>query len=90
MQVGNIVIALARKEKNQIFLVKKIECKFAFIVDGKRISFFKPKKKNQKHLKIVSKDKFNFTDFDCNDIKINSAIRKFLKVQKERICQEMM
>ena len=46
MKVGNVVLATAGKEKGKIFLVVKLDEKSVFIADGKKISVFKPKKKN--------------------------------------------
>lgn len=37
MEKGNVVLALAGKEKGQIFIVLKVESGRAFIVDGKRL-----------------------------------------------------
>ena len=62
--------------------------KSAFIADGKKISVFKPKKKNFKHIQKVSKQRFLLSDE--KDIKVDAAVRKYLKTQKERICQKKM
>ena len=91
MKTGNVVQATAGKEKGEIFVVVKVEGKFAFIADGKRISLFKPKKKNLKHIQKVSKQSFSESLIaEANDIKIDAEIRKFLKSQKETICQKKM
>ena len=37
MEIGNVVQALAGKEKGEIFIVLKVENNRAFIVDGKRL-----------------------------------------------------
>ncbi len=88
MQVGDIVVATKGKEKNDIFVVVKIEGGFAYIANGKRVSVFKPKKKNEKHIQKVSKQRFLLSDE--KDIKVDAAVRKYLKTQKERICQKKM
>lgn len=88
MQVGDIVLATKGKEKNDIFVVVKIENRFAYIANGKRVSVFKPKKKNEKHIQKVSKQRFLLSDE--KDIKVDAAVRKYLKTQKERICQKKM
>lgn len=91
MKVGNVVLATAGKEKGKIFLVVKLDEKSAFIADGKKISVFKPKKKNLKHIQKVSKCEFSESLItEAKDIKINAEIRKFLKNEKEKICQEKM
>lgn len=90
MQVGDLVIATAGKEKNEIFLVVKVDQQFVYIVDGKRVSVTKPKRKNEKHIQKVSKQRFLLGDDITRDVKYNSAVRKLIKVEKERICQKKM
>lgn len=90
MQVGDLVIATAGKEKNEIFLVVKVDQQFVYIADGKRVSVIKPKRKNEKHIQKVSKQRFLLGDDITRDVKYNSAVRKLIKVEKERICQKKM
>lgn len=90
MQVGEIVIATAGKEKNDIFVVVKIEEGCAYIANGKRVSVLKPKKKNEKHIQKVSKERFLLSETSLKDEKTDAAVRKFLKTEKERICQKKM
>jgi ribosomal protein L14E/L6E/L27E len=45
MRVGNVVKALAGKEKEQLFVIVRIENKYAYISYGKRLKVNKPKKK---------------------------------------------
>ena len=90
MQVGDLVIATAGKEKNEIFLVVKVDQQFVYIEDGKRVSVTKPKRKNEKHIQKVSKQRFLLGDDITRDVKYNSAVRKLIKVEKERICQKKM
>ena len=90
MQVGEVVLCLAGKEKGEIFVVIRTEGNFVFIADGKRLSIFKPKKKNAKHIQKVSKNRFLLGDDAFKDIKTNAAVRKFLKSEKERLCQKKM
>ncbi len=88
MQVGDIVKATKGKAKESFFVVVKIEDGFAYIANGKQVSVFKPKKKNFKHIQKVSKQRFLLSDE--KDIKVDAAVRKYLKTQKERICQKKM
>lgn len=90
MQVGDLVIATAGKEKNNFFLVVKVDEKFVYIADGKRVSVTEPKRKNEKHIQKVSKQRFLLGDDVTRDIKYNAAVRKLIKVEKERICQKKM
>ncbi len=76
---GDVVLATAGKEKNQIFIVLKTDSSYAWLVDGKRLKLTKPKKKSLKHVQKASK-----IGFDCEKLKsgqenVNSSIRNFLK-----------
>jgi ribosomal protein L14E/L6E/L27E len=90
MEKGNLVVATRGKEKNQFFVIMNVEDKFAYIVDGKRLKLTNPKKKSMKHISIASKDKFSVELFKVNNDNVNSAVRKFIKEEKEKTCQKMM
>ena len=91
MKTGNVVQATAGKEKSEIFVVVKVETNAAYIADGKRLSIFHPKKKNLKHIQKISKESFSESLIaEAKDIKVDAEIRKFLKFQKEKICQKKM
>ncbi len=91
MKIGDVVLATAGKEKGDFFVVVDVTEKSVFIADGKRLSIFKPKRKNLKHIKKVVKNCFPESLIaEARDINIDAAIRKFLKSQKEQICQKKM
>lgn len=48
--VGQIVKAKAGRDKNQFFIIKELEGRFAYIVNGKSRKVDKPKKKKLIHL----------------------------------------
>lgn len=50
MQVGTVVISKSGRDKNNLFVVIKIEGQYVYIVDGKIRRLENPKKKNKKHL----------------------------------------
>ena len=78
LKLGDLVISKAGRDKGKIFLVTKVDEKFVFVVDGKLRKVYKPKKKNQKHLKKV------FTD-GLNDL--SERIQKGECVGNKRICR---
>ena len=90
MEKGNLVLALKGKEMNQYFVVMNVENNFAYIIDGKRLKTINPKKKSMKHIQKASKNKFPVELFEVNNDNVNSAVRKFIKEEKEKICQKMM
>lgn len=79
MERGNIVLATAGKEKNQIFVVLKLDKDRAWIVDGKRLKKNNPKKKNLKHIKMFTNSKLDAQILDDENERVNCAIRRFLK-----------
>jgi ribosomal protein L14E/L6E/L27E len=90
MEKGNLVLALKGKEKNQYFVVMNVENNFAYIIDGKRLKTINPKKKSMKHIQKASKNKFPVELFEVKNDNVNSAVRKFIKEEKEKLCQKMM
>ncbi len=76
---GDVVLATAGKEKNQIFVVLKTDNNFAWLVDGKRLKLTKPKKKSLKHVQKASKIGFDVEELKSGQEKVNSSLRKFLK-----------
>ena len=90
MEKGNFVLSTRGKEKNQYFVVMCVKDNFAYIVDGKRLKTANPKKKNLKHIQKASKNKFPEELIDDENERVNAAIRKFIKNEKEILCQKMM
>lgn len=76
---GDVVVATAGKEKNQIFVVLSVDSKFCFLVDGKRLKLTKPKKKSLKHVQKVCKIGFDVEKLKSGQENVNAEIRKFLK-----------
>lgn len=76
---GDIVRAIAGKEKNQIFVVMEIKDNFCWLVDGKRLKLTKPKKKSLKHVQKASKIGFDVEKLKTEQENVNAEIRKFLK-----------
>ena len=84
---GSVVKAVAGKEKNQIFVVKEVDYRYCWIVDGKRLKLNKPKKKSLKHVQKASKLEFSVEKLKSEQENVNAEIRKFLK---ESVCLNKM
>lgn len=82
MEIGNVVQALAGKEKNEIFVVLKVEKDRVFIVDGKRLKKNNPKKKNLKHVRLFTNSKMDAQILADENERVNCAIRKFLNQKR--------
>lgn len=76
---GDVVVATAGKEKNQIFIVLETDEHYCYLVDGKRLKLTKPKKKSLKHVQKASKIGFDAQKLKSGQEKVNAEIRKFLK-----------
>lgn len=82
MKVGNIVQALAGKEKGQIFVVVRLDDKYAYLSNGKRLKKDKPKKKSLKHVKLYDEEALTEESLDEKNEKVNALIRKFLSKKR--------
>lgn len=90
LQKGDVVVATAGKEKNQIYVIASIDDKYCWLVDGDRLKLTKPKKKSLKHVQKALKSGFEEEKLTSGQEKVNAEIRKFLKEKKEFICPNKM
>lgn len=80
---GAVVISIAGREKNQIFLILKTEGNVAYLINGKARPIESPKKKNFKHLQLISKS----SNLDFEKL-TNADVIKFLKdYNKSKDCK---
>lgn len=84
ISIGDVVLATAGKEKNQLLIVKSMDENYCFLVDGKRLKIDKPKKKSLKHIQKASKIPFPKEKLGESE-KVNAEIRKFLKERSEYV-----
>ncbi len=52
--LGDVVLSLKGKDAEEFFTVVAVSGSYVYIADGKRYSKKFPKKKNYKHLKLIS------------------------------------
>ena len=80
---GAIVTSIAGREKNQMFLILKTEGNISYLINGKTRPIESPKKKNFKHLQLVSKT----SDLDMTKL-TNAEVIKYLKdYNKSKDCK---
>ncbi len=82
-KIGNLVIAKAGKEKGQLFVIVNLDDKYAYLSDGKRLKKDKPKRKSFKHIKLYDNETLDEQVLLDNNDRVNSAIRKFIKLKGE-------
>lgn len=90
MDIGNVVLALAGKEKGQIYVIVEKDDKFVYLADGKRLLASKPKKKSYKHVRLFGSEKLTEEEVKDLNPRVNAKIRKFLSEKRseyvERRC----
>lgn len=82
MKIGNVVEALAGKEKGQLFVIVNLDDKYAYLSDGKRLKTFKPKKKSLKHIRLFDSESLSESDVLDKNERVNALIRKFLSKKR--------
>ena len=90
LQTGDVVVATAGKEKNQIFVIASIDDTYCLLVDGDRLKLTKPKKKSLKHVQKALKSGFDVKRLTSGQENVNAEIRKFLKEKRSFICPNKM
>ena len=70
-----VVLAIAGREKGEIFLVVSADSNYAYLVNGTTRTIENPKKKNKKHLHLLCKSVF--TDSEMKELN-DAQVKKFL------------
>ena len=79
------MLANAGKEKGQLFVIVKLDDKYAYLSDGKRLKASKPKKKSFKHIKLFGSESLSESEVLDENERVNALIRKFLsKISNQR------
>lgn len=82
MKIGNVVEALAGKEKGQLFVIVNLDDKYAYLSDGKRLKVVKPKKKSFKHIRLFDSESLSESEVLDKNERVNALIRKFLSKKR--------
>ena len=90
MKIGSVVLVTAGKEKGGLYVVVKLDQKYVYLADGKRLTPFKPKKKSLKHVKVFEANALLEQDVLDTNERVNAKIRKYLNSKKECLCQRKM
>jgi ribosomal protein L14E/L6E/L27E len=61
---GDIVKAIAGREKEELFIIYNIDNNFAYLVNGRSRQIENPKKKNIKHLFLLCRSELSNINFD--------------------------
>lgn len=78
--IGEIVQSTAGRDKNECFIIIKLDNRFVYIANGKERKLAKPKRKNIKHLKTVDKCVMLENVSNKSQSLLDSDLRKILKI----------
>ena len=72
---GAVVLAIAGREKGEIFLILNVDNDNIYIINGQTRTIENPKKKNKKHLHLLCKSEL--TGLNISQL-TDAHVRKFL------------
>lgn len=75
-ETGMLAMSKAGHDKNQIYIISRVEDAYVYLVDGKIRTLDRPKKKKKKHIQIITKT----YDISAMD---DVAIKRLLKSEME-------
>lgn len=76
VEAGMLAKAKAGHDKDAIYVISQVDDTYVYLVDGKKRTFAKPKKKKRKHVQIIC-DKQDVSGM--NDIDIKRRLKLFDK-----------
>ena len=90
INIGDLVVSLAGRDKGKIFLVINVDDKSVFLINGKDRKISKPKRKNKKHIDrvLVAGEKELAIKIQKGEIVGNERIRRQIKAQIEKIQED--
>ena len=78
--VGAVVMAIAGREKGEIFLIVKDEGEYSLLVNGSTRTMDNPKKKNNKHLHLLCKSETTALDMSTlSDAQVKNFLSNYNK-----------
>ena len=63
-------------------MIVRLDDKYAYLSNGKRLKYDKPKKKSLKHVKLYDEEALTEEALSEKDEKVNALIRKFLSKKR--------
>ena len=90
VNVGDLVISIAGRDKGKTFLVISIENEFVYLVDGKTRKVDKPKKKKIKHLKkVFTASLIKYAERIQNGESVgNEKLNRAIKAEQEKLQED--
>ena len=90
IQVGDLVISLAGRDKEKCYVVVEVTNARAKVIDGKLHKTFSPKTKNTKHIKQILTASFIELVEDIKDGKLvsNKKIYKLINATKQKLQED--
>jgi len=79
LDIGQIIYSINGSDSKRYYIVVDINDEYLFIVDGKRRTIEKPKKKKIKHIMIIDEANTRIKEYIKNNKLTNRECRKILK-----------
>ncbi len=77
IEPGMFARSKAGHDKGCLYLIGKTEGEYVYLVDGTRKTLAKPKKKKQKHIQVICRNRENWDPEKIHDDDIKRAIRRY-------------
>ena len=83
-KIGEFAKSKAGHDKDEIFIILRIEKEYVYLVDGKSRTLMKPKKKKMKHIQVINHiDSELHSKLDANLILHDEDIKRAIKCYKQ-------
>ena len=88
--VGDVVISVAGRDKGKAFLIIEVKDNYVYLVNGRTRKVINPKRKKEKHLKMVSVAgaKELAMKITIGEPVSNEKVYKAIKTEKEKIQED--
>lgn len=77
IEAGMFARSKAGHDRGSLYLVYRVDEEYAYLIDGKRKTLQKPKKKNLKHIQIIRRIPEGWDPERISDDDVKRAIRQY-------------
>ncbi len=81
--VGMFATAKAGHDKDKLYVIMREDEEYVYLVDGRIRTMDKPKKKNKKHIQIITKKSPALEQNQWNDLMIKRILKEYQKSKEK-------
>ena len=81
--VGMFSTAKAGHDKDKLYVIMREDEEYVYLVDGRIRTMDKPKKKNKKHIQIITKKSPALEQNQWNDLMIKRILKEYQKSKEK-------